>query len=220
MFSGIIETLGVVVELKPIDSGQRLTLRAEGMGVLKMGESVCTNGVCLTVIEQKHDTLAYDLSHETLRCSSLGGLKVGDRVNLERSLAMGDRLGGHFVSGHVDGVGRVIGIEAQGAGSEFTFEAPANLMPYIAEKGSVSVEGVSLTTWAVQGNTFKVAFIPHTLAVTNLGQKQAGSPVNLEIDLLARYLHRLLSAGAVDPGALFQRQALSSQALDNLLGQA
>jgi len=169
-------------------------------------------------------SIAYDLSLETLRKSSLGGLKPGDAVNLERSLALGDRLGGHFVSGHVDGVGRVERIEAQGQGSEITFSAPPDLMPFIAEKGSVSVEGVSLTTWAVAGNAFKVAFIPHTLKATNLGAKRVGDPVNLEIDLLARYLHRLVQAGAATPAVPLEWReeipaslggALSAQAEDN-----
>jgi riboflavin synthase len=209
MFTGIIEHLGVVSRLEPIDSGQRLFVRAAGLDHLKKGESICTNGVCLTVIWQQGDELAYDLSHETLRLTTLGGLKPGAAVNLERSLAVGDRMGGHFVAGHVDGVGRVAAITPQGEGSEISFEAPVALMPYIAEKGSVSVEGVSLTPWAVSGNRFTVAFIPHTLQATNLGGKQAGDPVNLEIDLLARYLRRLLDAGAAQPQAgLFERRPL------------
>jgi riboflavin synthase len=209
MFTGIIEHLGQVSRLEPVSSGQRLYVRAPGLGLLKQGESLCTNGVCLTVVWQQGDELAYDLSHETLRLTSLGGLKPGQAVNLERSLAVGDRMGGHFVAGHVDGVGRVAAIAPQGDGSEITFEAPVALMPYIAEKGSVSVEGVSLTPWAVAGNRFTVAFIPHTLQATNLGGKQVGDPVNLEIDLLARYLRRLLDAGAAQPQAgLFVRRPL------------
>jgi len=209
MFTGIIEHLGQVSRLEAVSSGQRLYVKAPGLGLLKQGESLCTNGVCLTVVWQQGDELAYDLSHETLRLTSLGGLKPGAAVNLERSLAVGDRMGGHFVAGHVDGVGKVAAIEPQGDGSEISFEAPVALMPYIAEKGSVSVEGVSLTPWAVSGNRFTVAFIPHTLKATNLGGKQVGDPVNLEIDLLARYLRRLMDAGAAGPKAgLFERRPL------------
>lgn len=219
MFSGIIDHLGIVSRLEPIDSGQRLFVKAPSLGALKKGESVCTNGVCLTVIVQEGDEIAYDLSNETLRLTTLGGLKPGDPVNLERSLAIGDRLGGHFVSGHVDGVGRVKAIEPQGEGSEYTFEVPAALMPYIAQKGSVSVEGVSLTTWAVEGNTFKVAFIPHTLKVTNLGAKRPGDGVNLEIDLLARYLRRLLEAGGAPAQGLFESRQVEGADLDQILGR-
>jgi riboflavin synthase len=195
VFSGIIEKLGRVSRIEKTQQGARLTIEAPGFGRLKTGESVSTNGVCLTVVEQSGDSLAYDLSLETLKRTTLGDLREGDLINLERALAVGDRLGGHFVAGHVDGIGRISVIRPQGQGSEIVFEAPEQVIRFVADKASVAVEGVSLTPFEVKGSCFTVAFIPHTLKQTNLGQKKVGDAVNLEIDILARYVGRLLEEG-------------------------
>jgi riboflavin synthase len=195
MFTGIIQAIGTVAELEPSASGSRLWLRPVPGWDLQVGESVSVNGACLTALGSG-EIPSFDLSPETLSRSSLGSLKAGSRVNLERALRVGDSLGGHFVSGHVDGLARLTAIEAQGQGGLWTFQAPAELARFIAHKGSVCLDGISLTPFAVEEDRFQVALIPHTLTATNLGQRQVGDQLNLEIDVLARYLERFLKAKA------------------------
>jgi riboflavin synthase len=190
MFTGIVEELGRVASLE----GTRLrvaclTVRDDAA----IGASVAVNGVCLTVVEDDGTSLAFDLSEETRRRSALGRLAVGDAVNLERPATLSTRLGGHLVQGHVDGVGRVVsmGGDAEG-GAWLTVSAPVELRRFLVEKGSVTVDGVSLTVAALDGDTFSVALIPHTLAVTTFGSARPGDPVNLEVDVIAKYVERLL----------------------------
>lgn len=202
MFSGIVEALGTVDRFEPSGDGARLVLR-HGFGnvTLERGESICTSGVCLTVTDTTADAFAADLSGETLQRSSLGGLRVGDVVNLERSLRLGDRISGHFVFGHVDGVGRVTTLDAAGGGHWLRVEAGAALAPYLVDKGSIAVDGISLTMCDVTGTSFAVAVIPHTFAVTTLSRRRPGDPVNLEVDMLARYARRALEFQATSDRA-------------------
>lgn len=195
MFTGIIEAMGRVVEPPP----GRLTLDAGALDLagLKFGESICINGACLTVVAREGAHLGFDVSAETLACTTLGRLQAGDVVNLERALRAGDRLGGHLVSGHVDGCGHIVSIRQDGNAARFDIEAPAELARYLCRKGSVAVDGVSLTVNEVSGRIFSVCIIPHTLAQTRLGAYRAGDAVNLEVDQIARYAGRLLQP---DPG--------------------
>jgi riboflavin synthase len=182
MFTGIVATVGRIVSLKPlvVDAG------ALRLADVRTGDSICVQGACLTVTAKRGKKLWFDVSRETLRVTA--GLDRPGKVNLEKSLGLGDKLGGHLVTGHVDGTGRVAGIK----GSEYTFEAPKNLARFIARKGSICVDGVSLTVNRVKSRTFDVNLIPHTLRITTLGRLARGDAVNLEIDLVARYVARLL----------------------------
>src|SRR5439155_7427658 len=161
----------------------------------EVGASIAVNGVCLTVVERGREDLSFDLSEETLRRSDLGRLAPGRPVNLERPVTLATRLGGHLVQGHVDGVGEVVGVEADPTGGAWlTIRPPAELLRYLVEKGSVSVDGVSLTVAGLDGDAFSVALIPHTLAVTTLGTTRMGESMNLEVDVLAKYVERLLTS--------------------------
>ena len=203
MFTGLIETLGVVRRLEPDGSGgRRLTVAVPFAADLALGESIAVNGACLTVVTRDSETCAFQASPETLSRTNLGELAVGDRVNLERSLRMGDRLGGHWVQGHVDGMGRVAERVRQGEWEVFWFTAPAELARQMVPKGSVAVDGISLTVVDVTVDRFSVALIPHTLAVTTLGFKQTGAAVNLETDILAKYVWKCLRGGGVTEDAL------------------
>jgi riboflavin synthase len=194
MFTGIIEAVGEIAALEPRGGDVRLRVRSGKLPLedVKLGDSIATSGVCLTVIDLPGDGYWADVSGETLACTSLGQLKVGAKVNLERALTPGTRLGGHLVSGHVDGVGEVLARRDDARSVRFSITAPAALAKYIAAKGSICVDGVSLTVNAVQGKVFELNIVPHTLAETTLGGFQAGRRVNLEVDLIARYLERLL----------------------------
>lgn len=200
MFTGIVEEQGKVLTL---EGGTRLTIQttrvAEGLGV---GQSVAVDGVCLTVIEVEGPQFTVDLAPETLKRTTLGGLAPGDRVNLERALQVGDSLGGHFVTGHVDGVGTLLRREPVGDAATVWIGFPPALARHIVPKGSIAVDGVSLTVVEVMEEAFSVCLIPHTLAVTTLGWKGPGSPVNLEVDLLSRYLERLLAPRRSSPLSL------------------
>ncbi|MGZ4113678.1 MAG: riboflavin synthase [Actinomycetota bacterium] len=190
MFTGIVEELGRVASLDGTRLRVACTTVREDAGV---GASVAVNGVCLTVVEDDGTSLAFDLSKETRRRSALGRLAVGDAVNLERPATLSTRLGGHLVQGHVDGVGRVVSMRGDAEGGAWlTVSAPAELRRYLVEKGSVTVDGVSLTVAALDGKTFSVALIPHTLAVTTFGSARPGDPVNLEVDVIAKYVERLV----------------------------
>ena len=196
MFTGIITATGRITKLQPLEKGVRLTVDAPTLGLsdVAIGDSVAHNGVCLTVISKKKASYEVDVSKETLDCTA--GLDAeGGEVNLEKAMRLSDRIGGHLVSGHVDGVGEVAKFERIGESHELVIKAPKRLAKYIARKGSITVDGVSLTTNQVKGRKFSINLIPHTVEVTTLKHLAPGSAVNLEIDLLARYCERLL-AGA------------------------
>ncbi len=193
MFTGLVEALGTVTRQASDGSGgHHLTLAAPFAAELQLGESVAVNGACLTVIEQTPDTFLVQAGPETLRRTNLGDLRAGDRVNLERSLRLGDRLGGHLVQGHVDGVGRVAAREPQGEWETVWFAVPPELATQMVTKGSVAVDGVSLTLVDVLADRFSVALIPHTLTVTTLGFKRVGDAVNVETDLFGKYVMKYL----------------------------
>ena len=192
MFTGIIQAVGRVAAIERRGTDARLHITGLPLADGALGESIAVSGVCLTAVEFSADGFAADVSGETLACTTLGDWTVGQAVNLERALAVGDRLGGHIVSGHVDGVGEVVSRRPDGRSERFTLRAPAALARYIAAKGSITVDGVSLTVNTVAGAEFGVNIVPHTLTHTSLDALRAGSRVNLEVDLLARYLERLL----------------------------
>jgi riboflavin synthase len=196
MFTGIVEGTGTVAALAAAGDGggARLAVEAPWLaGELALGESVAVNGCCLTVAEVTPDGFAADLHAETLRRTALGGLAAGARVNLERPLPLGGRLGGHLVQGHVDGVAAVLDRTPVGDGEEVRVELPEPLARYLVEKGSITVDGVSLTVAGLGPGWFTVALVPHTLAVTTLGDRRPGDLVQLEVDVVAKYVERLLA---------------------------
>ncbi len=195
MFTGIVQAMGAIVRVEPRGGDTRLVIDTGGLDAsdIAIGDSVCVSGVCLTAVEIDVADVAVDISTETLSRTTLGGLKSGDCVNLEKSLRLSDRLGGHLVSGHVDGVGRVVAIEPDARSQRWTFEVPSGLSRYIAAKGSVCIDGVSLTVNEVAANRFGVNLIPHTIGATTFQYKRVGDAVNIEVDLIARYLERLRS---------------------------
>ena len=203
MFSGIIEDLGTVAEIRQSDEGAVLTLRsAMPIAKIKIGDSIAVNGACLTVVAKGRGTVKMDVSAETLRRTSLGDLKVGNRVNLERCLTLNTLLNGHIVQGHVDSIGRVISIKPEGDSKLYTFEVPANEARYLVEKGSVAIDGISLTVFAIRGRRFSCELIPHTLKVTTMGFRKPGDKVNIESDMMAKYVERILSGrGAIAAAA-------------------
>lgn len=193
MFTGLITDVGRVLEMRRDGNGARVVVEtAYDVEGIEMGASVALSGACHTVVEKAPGRLAFDSSNETLARTTIGGWREGTRVNLERSLTLGQELGGHIVSGHVDGVGEVLERVRDGDAWRFRFAAPRPLLRFIAEKGSIAVDGVSLTVNGADDKSFHVAIIPHTLAHTTFDGLEAGSPVNLEIDMLARYVKRLM----------------------------
>ncbi|HVM84378.1 MAG TPA: riboflavin synthase [Candidatus Binatia bacterium] len=192
MFTGIVTDLGTVRRLAPGPVTRLEIETAYPTAEIALGASVCCNGCCLSVVEKGPDWLAFEVSGETLSVTTLGSWQVGTKVNLERALKVGDELGGHLVSGHVDGVGRIADQRQDGGSIRITVEAPKPLMRFIAPKGSICLDGISLTVNEVGETTFGVNIIPITQEVTNLGSIKTGSPVNLEIDQVARYVARLL----------------------------
>lgn len=194
MFSGIIAAVGRITHLQALEKGLRLSVEAPGLDLsdVALGDSIAHAGVCLTVIEKTGTSYKVDVSRETLDCTV--GLDAPGEVNLEKALRLADRLGGHLVTGHVDGVGEVLKFEKIGESHELVIRAPKPLAKYIARKGSITVNGVSLTVNRVDNTDFSINLIPHTVAVTTLKHLKAGSQVNLEIDLVARYIERMLSA--------------------------
>jgi len=193
MFTGIISDVGRLSEIRHAMGGedQRLIIETSyDTGTIAIGASIACAGPCLTVIETGPSWFAVDVSGETLNCTTIGKWQVGSRINLERSLRLGDELSGHLVSGHVDGVGELKSRHEDGGSEHMTFSAPADLMRFIAVKGSITVDGISLTVNAVGRGDFAVNIIPHTLVATTLGDLSSGAAVNLEIDLLARYVAR------------------------------
>lgn len=201
MFTGLVAAVGRIESLTPLDGGMRLAVVARTLAddgePLILGESIAIAGACLTVAQLTHDGFVADISGETLRLTTLGQRAAGDGVNLERALRVGDRLGGHLVSGHVDGVGTLRDIEDDGLSRVYRFDLPGPLRRYVAVKGSVTVEGVSLTVNAVDADGFRVNLIPHTLAHTTLGSLVAGAAVNIEVDQIARYVERLIDIDAI-----------------------
>ena len=194
MFSGIVAAVGRIDTLSPLEDGVRLTVDTAGLGMgdVLIGDSIANNGVCLTVVAMDGARAQFDVSRETLNCT-VGLDTAGGEVNLEKALRADDRLGGHIVTGHVDGVGEVQKFEAIGESHELVIRAPHEIAGYIARKGSITVDGVSLTVNRVEGRDFSINLIPHTVAVTTLKHLQAGSQVNLEIDIIARYVERMLA---------------------------
>jgi len=194
MFSGIVAAVGRIERTEPLGDGLRLTVDVGGLDLsdVAIGDSIANSGVCLTVIERDGDRVKFDVSRETLDCS-VGLEQVGGEVNLEKALSLSDRLGGHLVTGHVDGVGEVLKFAPLAESYELVVRAPDAIAGYIARKGSVTVNGVSLTVNAVEGRDFSINLIPHTIEVTNLKHLEAGSKVNLEIDLIARYVERMMA---------------------------
>jgi riboflavin synthase len=213
MFTGIIEETGTVQHLSVDSQGGALTIAgAKLIPGMKPGDSVAVNGVCLTVTECESGMFSCDLSAETLERTTLRGLSPGFPVNLERPLAVGDRLGGHFVMGHVDAVGRLISRKPSGQGSIMAFGYPPELERYLVYKGSVAVDGISLTVASLGQNCFSVAIIPHTLEMTNLRDLKPGSSVNLEVDLLGKYLERFFQLGLTGkPSASLTEEYLKEQ---------
>lgn len=193
MFTGIIEGLGKVTAIRKAGNGAKLCIRPDFDMELRIGESVSVNGVCLTISKLKTLELSFDISPETLKGTNLGGLRVNDKVNLERALRATDRLGGHIVTGHVDGVGSIKDKKREGEYTFYTFEAPPEVLKYLVKRGSVAVDGISLTVIDITENSFRVAIIPHTLNVTTLGFKGAGDKVNLEADILGKYVEKFLA---------------------------
>jgi len=195
MFTGIVQALGEVREINPRGGDVELVF---GTGTLDLagaaaGDSICVSGVCLTATRLVTGAFAADVSRETLECTTLGGLAPGAAVNLEPALRAGDPLGGHYVTGHVDGVARVVDLREEARSRRLRFEVPAELARYVASKGSVTLDGVSLTVNEVEGRIFGVNLIPYTLEVTTLGALQPGGLVNMEVDIIARYVERLAS---------------------------
>ena len=194
MFTGIVEALGSVADLEQRGGDVRLTIDTGGLDIsdVQLGDSIAVNGVCLTVVSLPGNGFVADVSQETLDFTTAGQWQSGSPVNLERALMAQSRLGGHIVSGHVDGVGEVVSRHADARSERFRLRAPAALARYIAHKGSITVDGVSLTVNKVEGAEFELNIIPHTQAVTVIGGYQPGTRVNLEVDVIARYLERLL----------------------------
>ena len=215
MFTGIIQAVGSIASLEPRGGDMRLAINTGQLPMLDvgLGDSIAVSGVCLTVVEKSASGFCADVSGETLRRTMISSLAVNDAVNLEKALTLETRLGGHLVSGHVDGIGTVTGRREDSRSVQFTVQAPAELARYIAVKGSICIDGVSLTVNAVDGAAFELNIVPHTLSATTLGEYRAGRQINLEVDLVARYLERLLlGESAAQPGSsgLLTRELLES----------
>jgi riboflavin synthase len=202
MFTGIVEELGEVVGVEPLQDASRLTVRGPRVtSDARHGDSISVNGVCLTVVDSTAEAFTADVMAETLHRSSLSSVGVGSRVNLERAVRAADRLGGHVVQGHVDGTGTIAAVRAEEHWTVVRVTLPPELTRYVVEKGSIAVDGVSLTVSAVGPEWFEVSLIPTTLGLTTLGEKRAGNLVNLEVDVMAKYVEKLLLAGVRPPTA-------------------
>jgi riboflavin synthase len=197
MFTGIIKDIGEVAEIKETDCGRVLRIRtALPLEQAAIGASISCDGCCLTVVEKTKDNFTVDVSSETLSKTNIGGWKKGTKVNLESSLRLGDEMGGHLVSGHVDGLATLESVKPDGESFRLKIKVPKQLAPYIASKGSVALNGISLTVNEIEGDIFGVCIIPHTWKVTNIGQVGQGGKMNLEVDMLARYVARILGKEA------------------------
>jgi riboflavin synthase len=202
MFSGIIAEVGIVTAFQGDAKAALLSIEASpAFADVAIGESIAVNGVCLTAVQWQGQSFVVDVSPETLRATNLGELRPGDGVNLERSLCLQDRLGGHLVSGHVDGVGTIVETWPEANAIHYEIRALKSLMRYLVPKGSVAVDGISLTVVACRPETFQVTIIPHTAAVTTIGRKVTGATVNLECDMIGKYVERLLQARLDGEGA-------------------
>lgn len=200
MFTGLIETMGTVTAIANQPPGKRFTIDARIVADdASIGDSICINGCCLTVVAINHVYLDFEAGEETLSRTNLSELEIGSRVNLERSLAVGDRLGGHYVTGHVDAVGSLIERRDDPPWAHLRFEMPSRLAPQVAAKGSIAIDGISLTVVDVDDRSFSVALIPHTLEVTTLGCRKIGDKINLETDVLAKYVQRSLAFSVSNP---------------------
>lgn len=198
MFTGIVEELGAIRAVRRGAASAVLSIgAAEVLSDLKIGDSVAVNGVCLTVTSLDDGGFTADVMHETLGRSSLGALVPGSRVNLERAMPANGRFGGHIVSGHIDGVGTIANVRQDDNAVWYTVKAPANILAYVVEKGSIAIEGISLTVARVDATSFSVSVIPHTRGMTNLASKCIGDAVNLECDIIGKYVERLLATGRV-----------------------
>ena len=214
MFTGIIQSVGQIVAVENKQGDLRLKVHAPDLDWrdVALGDSIATNGVCLTAVELDGQGFIADVSVETLENTTLGAWQPGKQVNLEKALTPSSRLGGHIVSGHVDGVGKVISRKVDARSERFLIEAPAALAKYISHKGSITVDGTSLTVNAVEGARFDLNIVPHTIEHTIIGEYQAGTEVNLEVDVIARYLERLLlgeKAAEVTSGAILTESFLA-----------
>ncbi len=194
MFTGIIEAVGTIVAMESKGSDVSVRVRSGKLDLrdVKLGDSIATNGVCLTVVQLPGDGYIADVSGETIARTGFADYQAGQRVNLEKALMPTSRLGGHLVSGHVDGVGKIVAVKPLGRAIEYWVEAPRELARYIAEKGSITVDGISLTVNSVEGARFRLTIVPHTSGETTVGEWKVGSRVNLEVDVIARYLERLV----------------------------
>lgn len=194
MFTGIIEAVGSIRRIEPRGGDLRLTIATGKLDLsdVKLGDSIATSGVCLTVVEQGAGWYVADVSRETVRCSTLATFRTGRRVNLEKALTPTTRLGGHLVSGHVDGVGEVVSMQPDARSTRYRVRAPDGLARYIAEKGSITTDGISLTVNAIDGAEFELNIVPHTVQETTISDWAPGVQVNLEVDILARYMERLM----------------------------
>ena len=194
MFTGIIAAIGHVQTLTPKGGDVSIAIAMPSLDLndVILGDSIAINGVCLTVVDIQQTVLSFDVSNETLSLTSLGSLTTGAAVNLEKALAVGERLGGHFVSGHIDGMAECTQLTTEGRSTRYRFTVPEQLTRYIAQKGSICIDGVSLTVNAAEQNWFEVNIIPHTMQETIIHQYKVGSQVNIEVDLIARYLERLI----------------------------
>jgi riboflavin synthase len=201
MFTGIVEDLGTVVELEPLSGAARLTIGGAVLDDVRPGDSVSVNGVCLTAVVIKDSRFTADVINETLLHSTLGALRTGDRVNLERAVTPMTRLGGHIVQGHVDGVGTVAARRSTAERDDIDVDLPAGLAKYVVFKGSITLDGVSLTVASIEGDRVSVSLIPETLTRTTLGKRAVGEAVNVEVDVLAKYVERLLVSGVVAGGS-------------------
>jgi riboflavin synthase len=194
LFTGLIVEMGEVVSVARKESGVRLHMKADTLATdTGIGDSISINGTCLTVVEMKGTTLAFDLSEETLTSTNLGQLKSRDRVNLEPSLSMGSKLGGHFVTGHIDGIGTIRSKENLGTAFKIVISTGPRITDFLVEKGSVAVDGISLTVVDVLRDGFSIVIIPHTAKMTTIGFKEAGDSVNIEVDILGKYVSKLLN---------------------------
>jgi riboflavin synthase len=196
MFTGIVEGTGRVLKVSPLKNGKRLSIRSPfALSAAKKGDSIAVNGCCLTVVSKSSKSFDADLSHETLRVTNLKDARVGTLVNIERPLRLSDRIDGHLVQGHVDGVGRILRLRKAGSSWEIEIEVPAGLRRYLIPKGSVAVDGISMTVNRLTPRSFTLVVIHHTFQATNLKARRAGDPVNLEVDMVGKYLESLSRYG-------------------------
>lgn len=195
MFTGLIETVGLVTRMEPVAGGAQLEIYAPDFGRdLAIGDSVAVNGSCLTIVSFDRGGFAVDVSSETIDKTTVRHMRTGSKVNLERAMRLSDRMGGHMVSGHIDGVGELVQRHVSGNSTAYQFAIPEELTAYVIDKGSISIDGISLTVARLKGNMVALSVIPHTEASTTLGEMPIGAPVNIEVDLIGKYVYRAMSA--------------------------